>query len=187
MITTGHAPCRDPRQRAPHWPSAQRTSLVSLVGTPQSVNLPVPGRFRRTKRRGSAGSATHRPAARLPRSGSPIDDPCTGHAPRSSTGTRPHLHRLSSAGREERVVARGRRRRSRRSTGRVPRSRRSGTRTRGAPAPHDRVPRPGGPPASVHPGPAGHGGPVRRPPAPAPRPDQRNDRQKLEQQLMSTR
>ncbi len=94
-----------------------------------------------------------RAAARVDGSGSPIDVPCTGDA----SGPRPYVHRMSRAGREERVVARGRRLGCEGPAGPPSRSRRPGTRPRGAPAPHDRVLRPGGPAPSVHQGPAGLG------------------------------
>jgi hypothetical protein len=168
-----------PRQRGDHqaaWGNVRRVS--SRWEDPGGKPL-----HPRHADRDLPGSASKRPAARLAQSGPPTDLPC----PR----TCPDLHRLSETSCQERVVARGRRLGRRGSTGPPPRSRRPGTRTRGAPAPHDRVLRPSGQAASVHPGPAGPRRAFRCPAARASRPRSctvsRFDRQKSEQQLMSTR
>src|SRR5262245_35490034 len=101
MITTGPSPVGRPETPGhPTDRTGQRTALVTLVGSPWSVNLSVPRDVLRTTSGTRPGSARWPPAARLDGSGSHDDDPCTGHAPAEGSGTDPHLHRLPAASRE---------------------------------------------------------------------------------------
>ena len=106
-------------------------------------------------------------------------------------GPGPDLRRMSEAGRQERVVAGDRRLGCGRPAGRRTRSDGHRTRPGGAPAPHGRVLRPRGAAEGVRPGPAGHDRdcPAHRWATTSPRTHDQPliDRQKLEQQLMSTR
>lgn len=184
---------RPPESRAKEFVAARATYVrLGALGSPRKTNLVVLGwshRCPRLSRRRPCGlGSLETPGrARLARSGSLVVVPC----PRP----RPDVHRVSATGREGRVVAGGRRLGRRRPPSRPPRSRPHGTRPRSASAPHGRVLRPGRPPASVHPGPAGSGGTLRRAGAGLPR-QHRSTRtttrtfltdQKTEQQLMSLR
>ena len=101
----------------------------------------------------------------------------------------PDLCGMSEAGHEKRVVAGDRRLGCRRPAGRRTRSDSHRTRSGSAPAPHGRVFRPRGTPEGFRPCPSGHDRALQRTGGRVPlaRTSTLIDRQKLEQQLMSTR
>jgi hypothetical protein len=170
------APSRPSSGWSPSGPSALTRSScpATATGTPTSaaatdavrVAAPGGGTARRTAADAAGWSARVRRPGGTGGSPRPVRDCCPRQAKvvggdhpvvHACEDTRPHVCGVSGTNHQARVVACRDGHGRRGPPGRRPRSHRHRTRTRGAPAPHDRVLRPRGAQAGIHPGTPGRG------------------------------